>query len=202
MSQLLLDDRILWWVFLPIVYVTLALSIVRMYYSKNNAYKTKKKQIKLAGAYRDHEEKNTMAKCDLLLRKNPYLTEEAFNSRRAFLCAPETGYLSREREPVEAVDPMAQMQGMMEGMGGAFPTIIMSIVTIGWINYAFGGILLAKVPFNLAQPFKTITQSGIEMENLSVQYISGISFYFFIMFGLGQLYSVFLKDEEEIIESI
>jgi len=56
---------------------------------------------------------------------------------------------------------MAQMQGMMEGMGGTFPTIVMSIVTIGWINYAFGGILLAKVPFNLAQQFKTITQSGI-----------------------------------------
>lgn len=93
-------------------------------------------------------------------------------------------------------DPMAQMQGMMEGMGGTLPTIIISIVTIGWINYSFGGILLAKVPFNLSQQFKTITQSGVEMENLNVQYISGISFYFFIMFGLGQIYSLFLSDHE------
>ncbi len=94
---------------------------------------------------------------------------------------------------------MAQMQGMMEGMGGAggmLPTILFSVVTMGWINYAFGGILLAKVPFNLSQQFKSITQSGIEMENLNVQYISGISFYFFIMFGLGQLYSLFLSDTE------
>jgi hypothetical protein len=95
---------------------------------------------------------------------------------------------------VENVDPMAQMQGMMDSMGGTLPTIMFSIVTMGWINYAFGGILLAKVPFNLSQQFKTITQSGVEMENLNVQYISGISFYFFIMFGLGQLYSLFLKD--------
>lgn len=40
------------------------------------------------------------------------------------------------------------------------------------------------------------------MENLSVQYISGISFYFFIMFGLGQLYSLFLKDEDEALEAL
>lgn len=99
MSALLLDDRILWWVFLPIVYVTLCLSIVRMYFSKYNAYKTTKKAIKQAGLYREHEEKNTMAKCELLIKKYPYMTEEAFNSRRAFLCAPETGYLTREREP-------------------------------------------------------------------------------------------------------
>ena len=56
---------------------------------------------------------------------------------------------------------MAQMQDMMAGMGGTMPTIIISIVTIGWINYTFGGILLAKVPFMLTQQFKTITQSGI-----------------------------------------
>ena len=99
-------------------------------------------------------------------------------------------------------DPMAQMQGMMEGMGGTFPTIIISIATIGWINYAFGGILLAKVPFNLSQQFKTITQSGIDMENLNVQYISGISFYFLIMFGLGQLYSLFLKEQDDVLQQI
>jgi hypothetical protein len=54
MSELLLDDRILWWVFLPIVYVTLSLSIIRMYFSKYNAYKTTKKGIKQSGMYRDH----------------------------------------------------------------------------------------------------------------------------------------------------
>lgn len=68
-----------------------------MYFSKYSAYKTTKKTIKQASLYRDHEEKNMMAKCDLLIRKNPFITEEAFNSRRAFLCAPETGYLTRER---------------------------------------------------------------------------------------------------------
>lgn len=102
-----------------------------------------------------------MAKCDLLVRKAAFISEDAFNSRRAFLCSPETGYLMREREPMEAADPMAAMQGMMEGMGGTLPTLITSIGTMAWINYNFGGILLAKVPFTLSQPFKTLTQGGI-----------------------------------------
>ncbi len=55
MAELLLDESILWWVFLPIVYVTLTLSIVRTYYSKYSAYKTSKKAIKQLSVYREHE---------------------------------------------------------------------------------------------------------------------------------------------------
>jgi hypothetical protein len=172
-----------------------------MYYGKYNAYITTKKTIKQQGLYRDHEEKNTMTKCDILIKKYPFITQEAFNSRRAFLCAGETGYLTREREPVEVTDPMAQMQGMMEGMKGSLPFIIASVATISWINYTFGSTLLAKVPFNLSQEFKTMTQSGIEMENLSVQYISGISFYCLIMFGLGQLNMLLMNSEEEMADA-
>ena len=76
---------------------------------------------------------------------------------------PETGYLTREREAGEQVNPMAQMQNMMEGMTSTMPTIFVSIITVGWINYTFGGILLAKVPFMLTQQFKAITQNGVDM---------------------------------------
>ena len=75
MAELLLDSRIMWWVFLPIVYVTFMLSIVRMLYSKYNMLKTTKKPIKQMGAYRDHEDKNTMAKCDMLVRKAAFISE-------------------------------------------------------------------------------------------------------------------------------
>lgn len=202
MTELLLDERIMWWVFLPIVYVTFMLSVVRIYYGKYNMLQTTKKPIKQRGAYRDLEDRNTMAKCDLLVRKAAFIPKEAFDSRRTFLCSPDSGYLFRERQPTEMADPMAQMQGMMEGMSGSFPTIIISIGTLSWINYAFGGILLAKVPFNLSQQFKAITQSGVEMESLNVQYISGISFYFLIMFGLGQLFSLFLQENDEVLDQV
>lgn len=54
MAELLLDDRIMWWVFLPIVYVTFMLGVARIYYSKYTALKTTKKPVKQQGAYRDH----------------------------------------------------------------------------------------------------------------------------------------------------
>jgi hypothetical protein len=54
MAELVLDEKILWWMFLPIIYVTLALNMIRMYYSKYNVYKTAKKTIKNPNMYRDH----------------------------------------------------------------------------------------------------------------------------------------------------
>ena len=97
MTELLLDERIMWWVFLPIVYVTFILAMARMYYSKYQSYKQKRKTISKGGAYREHTDKNIMTKCDTLIKKHSILSEEAFNSRRSFLCTPETGYLTRER---------------------------------------------------------------------------------------------------------
>ena len=39
MTELLLDKRIMWSVFLPIVYVTFILTMTRTYFSKYNQYK-------------------------------------------------------------------------------------------------------------------------------------------------------------------
>lgn len=72
--ELLLDSRIMWWVFLPIVYVTFIMSIVRMFYGKYQALSTSKKAIIQPAMYRDHCDKNIMAKCDLLIKKNSFIT--------------------------------------------------------------------------------------------------------------------------------
>ena len=112
MTELLLDERIMWWVFLPIVYVTFILTMVRMYFSKYQNYKQSRKPVNKP-AYREHIDKNILMRCENIVKKNYLLSEEAFNARRNFLCTPETGYLTREREAAEAANPMAQMQNMM-----------------------------------------------------------------------------------------
>ena len=63
----------MWWVFLPIVYVTFIMSVVRMFYSKYQALSTQKKPIVQPGMYRDHTDKNIMAKCDMLIKKNSFI---------------------------------------------------------------------------------------------------------------------------------
>lgn len=89
---------------------------------------------------------------------------------------------------------MSNMQStMMEGMKGNMMMMATTIPAMMWINSFFAGFLPAKVPFSLTQKFKSMTQSGINLENLDVSYVSGASFYFLIMFGLGQLNTLFLK---------
>lgn len=137
-----------------------------------------------------------VAKCEKLAQRNSLLTSDAFNSRRSFLCKPQEGYLEKKgtREPTEVANNLMGMQNtMMEGMKGNFMMMATTIPAIIWINSFFSGFLPAKVPFSLTQKFKSMTQSGINLENLDVSYVSGASFYFLIMFGLGQVNSLFLK---------
>ena len=93
---------------------------------------------------------------------------------------------------------MMQMQStMMDGLKGNFVMILTTMPAMAWIGYFFAGFLLAKVPFALTQKCKTMTQSGIDMESLDVRYVSGVSFYFLIMFGLGQINHLFLRDDSD-----
>ena len=46
MSDLLLDERMLTWVFIPIIYVTMLISILRFYFNFYNSQTTGKKAIK------------------------------------------------------------------------------------------------------------------------------------------------------------
>ena len=141
-----------------------------------------------------------MSKCDVLAKRHAFITEEAFNSRVSFLCKPEVGYLVKtgERQPEDMQKNMMSMQGkMMEGLTGSLVMMATMMPTMAWISYFFAGFLLAKVPFSLTQKFRGMTQSGIDIENMDVGYVSGVSFYFLILFGLGQINSLFLKPDME-----
>ena len=47
----------------------------------------------------------------------------------------------------------------------------------------------------MTQQFRSLTQSGIDMSTLDVSYVSSVSFYFLIVFGLNQLQSLLFDDE-------
>ena len=90
---------------------------------------------------------------------------------------------------------MSMQSSMMDGMKGNFMMMATTIPAMMWINSFFSGFLPAKVPFSLTQKFRSMTQSGINLENLDVSYVSGASFYFLIMFGLGQINTLFLNED-------
>lgn len=185
------------WVFIPIIYVTCCIQLFRMYYSLYGAY-TKTKAVVKKAHYAETKDKNLVAKCDNLTKKYMLMTKEAFDCRKGFLCRPETGYLvvNGDRPPVDSMNSMqAAQSGMMDNMKGMMVMMATTIPAMAWINSFFAGFVLAKVPFSMTQQFRSLTQSGIDMANLDVSYVSSVSFYFLIVFGLNQLQSLLLDDE-------
>lgn len=88
---------------------------------------------------------------------------------------------------------MAMQSGMMDNMKGMLVMMLTTMPAMAWINSFFAGFVLAKVPFSLTQQFRSMTQSGIDMSNLDVSYVSSVSFYFLIVFGLNQLQPLLLE---------
>jgi len=126
------------------------------------------------------------------------LTEESFNSRRTFLAKPE-GHLNEKskREKPDATKAMMDTQkSMFSSMKGTLGMGATMMLQMGWVNYFFSGFILAKVPFPLTQKFRGMMQNGVDMENLDVTYVSGLSFYFLLMFGMSELQNILIDQEQ------
>lgn len=196
MSNLLLDERLLSWVFLPIIFISTMITLLRMYYTKYKIISTMRPPIKKFKRA-DARDEVIRFKCEQLVMKSSLLTEEAFNARRGFLCKPEVGFLVKEgnREPLSAEANMAAMQsGMMDGMLGNLLTPLLTLPMIFMVNYFFDGLVVAQTPFSLTQQFKGMTQTGIFMENLDASYVSGMFFYLLMVFGLQKAIFLFMSD--------
>ena len=86
MGDLLLDERMILWVFIPIIYVTCIIQLFRLYYNLYSSYTKTKKKVKRVH-YGDTKDKHLIEKCDHLSKKYFLLSREAFDSRRKYLCA-------------------------------------------------------------------------------------------------------------------
>ena len=102
-----------------------------------------------------------------------------------------------DRPAVDTANNMMAMQsGMMDNMKGMLVMMLTTMPAMAWINSFFAGFVLAKVPFSLTQQFRSMTQSGIDMSNLDVSYVSSVSFYFLIVFGLNQLQPLLIEEDD------
>jgi len=91
------------------------------------------------------------------------------------------------------MDPMA----MMGPMKGQFAFMAQNMVLMQGIGYFFSGYVLVKVPIPLTNGFKGMFQRGLDlgMVTLETSYVSSVSWYFLVMFGLRAFFKLVIESE-------
>ncbi|KDO27717.1 hypothetical protein SPRG_07345 [Saprolegnia parasitica CBS 223.65] len=189
MGDLILDPSIRDWVIVPMIILFVCSAMIRNYVSV--LLKTDE-----AGELEELRKINTVKRAAMLRMNCHYITRSAFSMRKFYFTASEKndGVQGALREKVknDAMNQMMNPNSMMKMMKGNMTFMVSNFVMMGLMGYFFGGFVLVKVPFSLTQRFKAMLQRGIEMTTLDVSYVSSVSLYFLIMFGMSGFMSLIL----------
>ena len=80
--------------------------------------------------------------------------------------------------------------------------MVQNMVMIQGISHFFHGFVLVKVLFPLTNGFKKMFQCGLDLSNLETSYVSSVSWYFLVMFGLRAFFRLAIGDPSpETLES-
>jgi len=201
MLNLVLDTQIRDWVLLPIVVVVFLSSFLR-YYISILIRSEKKKDLK---ATKDAQTLLRARRLKVCANKLPPM---AFQTRKAIFNDKENG-LFKEKTPNSqdplnmGTNPMLDPNNMMDMMKNNMTMIIPQMLMMAWVSYFFTGFVLVKLPFPLTLSFKTMLQRGIDLSTLDVAYVSSLSWYFLVVFGLRGLSTIFLgevSDETQMMQ--
>jgi len=129
------------------------------------------------------------------------LSPSAFQQRKTYFGHPSDGVLSQEKvDPEASSNPLGALfsSGLMDpnGMSDAMKKNMFALASqmffFTWIDRMFAGFISAKLPFGLTQGFKAMFQSGIDLQDLNVSYVSSLSWYILISSGLQGIIQVLL----------
>ena len=131
----------------------------------------------------DSPDSNALSRSTLLRNNSNYLPSQSVILRKAYFCKPETGYLRKEvtSNPLQAMMNPEMMTGMLKSQ---FFMVAFNIGMFSVTGFFFSGFINAKMPFPLAQSFRSMLQQGLSLSNLDVRYVSSLSWCFLLMYGL------------------
>lgn len=120
-----------------------------------------------------------------------------------------TGYLQEELQWIEeeedilkadsskkaSDDDMPDPMAMMGPMKGQFVFMAQNMVMMQGIGYFFSGYVLVKVPIPLTMGFKLMFQRGLDLSTLETSYVSSVSWYFLVMYGLRAFFKLVIEGD-------
>ena len=184
-NQIMLDPSIRDWVLIPIVLIMFLMGILR-----NNVTKMMRKDV--VPDEKQVKNNNQLMRARRLRANAAYIPHVSFTARKHYFCDKATGVLAQK---FDAPNPMAAMQDpsvMMNMMQGNMAQMVPQMAMMGIVNYFFSGFVLGKIPFPLTPSFKGMLQRGINLTTLDTAYVTSMSWYFLVMFGMRGLYSIVL----------
>ena len=196
--QLVFDERIRDYVFIPLMFVMFIIGIVRMYISKiMNSGRKPPMAIKSQRQITELKSKALMARSKKLRATGPLISKGSFNMRRYEMSTQGSGSLRNvpSNKTDDTMDKMMQNPMMNPNMMGGMlkNNLFMTIMTplqYGLISHFFSGFIIGKVPFPLTQKFRGMLQSGVSVAGLDVKYVSSLSLYFMSFLGFNSIYQM------------
>jgi len=187
--QLHLDPAIRDWVLIPVVVVMVLVGVLRDKVTRmlRTVQKAKLENVK---------ESQVLRRSTMLRAHHKYIPHAGFLSRLKFL---KENYLSKakKKNPADALSQMQDPNMMQDMMKKNMVMVVPQIAMMGWVSYFFAGFVVGKIPFPLTERFKMMLQRGIELSSLDVEYVSSLSLYFLIMFGLRGVFMILLGQNDD-----
>lgn len=190
--EIILDPSIRDWVVLPMMFIIGCSSSMRHYVTQLL------KSEKIA-AIDEIRPMNTVKRAQVTRMNSKFISPDAFAMRRHYFTASQKKHgmrgALREKVKNEAMHQMMNPNSMIEMMKGNMTFMGSNFVMMSLMSYFFGGFVLAKVPFSLTQKFKLMLQRGIDLNTLDVSYVSSVSWYFLVMFGMSGFLTLLLGEK-------
>ncbi|CAF0929590.1 unnamed protein product [Brachionus calyciflorus] len=187
MAELLLDSKIRFWVFLPLMAITFLVGIIKHYLFifMSNDKIVEKQQL---------TDSQALLRSRLVRENGKYIPKESFMMRKNYFTNEETGFFVKQKRQNTVKNPMSDPGAMTEMLKGNFLNMIPMVVIGGWINWAYAGFLCTKVPFPLTFRFKPMLQKDVNLVSLDASWVSSASWYIINLFGLRSMYNLVLGE--------
>jgi len=190
--ELILDPQIRDWVLIPIMLVMFFVSILRHNMTKLMRGEGKKGELKSV------KEGQTLLRARRLRTNSNQITIHSFNTRKSFFNNKDSGMFKDRQGPDPMANPMANPMmdpsNLVEMMKKNLAMVVPQLFLMAWVNHFFSGFCIGKLPFSLTSSFKGMLQRGIDLSTLDVSYVSSLSWYVLVLFGLRGINQIALGE--------